>query len=117
MNLTSVGDTDLSPLGVLERTELKDQVLDGTGRVELAGEWMVPTSAGRATAWVVFVRHRLTCLGGADPAVCGCETEPDAYHVYLAEPGTDGAVPVRPEPIPRRQCVDCPTYRTEQAGG
>ena len=114
MMLQPVGDVDLAPLGALERNEVRELVLDETGRVELAGERMVGTSAVRATAWVVFTRHRLTCPGGVDPALCGCETEPDRLHAYLAEPDMDEALPVRPdEPLPPRQCKDCPP---DQAG-
>jgi hypothetical protein len=109
MNLTTVGGTDLAPLGVIEGIELKEFVLDSTGRVELAGERMVHTSTARATAWVVFTRHRLTCLGGVDPALCGCAADPEQFHAYLAEAGADGAVPVRPdEPAGPRRCKDCP---------
>lgn len=96
MMLEPVGDVDLAPLGVLERSEVRELVLDGTGRVELAGERMVGTSADRATAWVAFTRHRLTCPGGVDPVLCGCESEPDQLHAYLAAPGTSEAVPLRP---------------------
>jgi hypothetical protein len=109
MMLDPVGDTDLAPLGVLDQAEAKELVLDVTGRVELAGERMVGTSAERATAWVAFTRHRITCPGGVDPVLCGCESEPDQLHAYLAEPGTDGALPVRPDQPPGPQrCKDCP---------
>lgn len=97
MTLTAVGDIDVAPLGALDRAEVVELVLDATGRVQLAGERWVGTPAIRATAWVVFTRHRITCPGGVDPALCGCETEPDRLHAYLAHPGTDGAVPVRPD--------------------
>lgn len=107
--LEAVGDADLAPLGVIERAEVKKRILSETGRVDLAGERMVGTSAARATAWVVFTRHRLTCSGGGDPALCGCDSEPDQFHAYLAGPDTDEAMPVRPdEPPGPRRCKECP---------
>lgn len=116
MNLATVGDVDLAPLGVLDRAEVKELVIDETGRVELAGERMVGTSAARATAWVVFTRHRVTCVGGVDPALCGCESQPDQLHAYLAEPNAEGALPVRPdEPPGPRRCKDCPEGSTRPA--
>jgi hypothetical protein len=99
MNLAAADGADLAPLGVLDRAEVKELVLDETGRVELAGERMVGTSAARATAWVVFTRHRITCPGGVDPAACGCGVEPDALHAYMAEPETEDALPVRPDEV------------------
>jgi hypothetical protein len=112
--LAGVGDVDLAPLGALTRAEVKELVLDDTGRVELAGECWVGTGSRHVTAWVVFTRHRLTCPAGVEPRLCGCGIQPDQFHAYLAEPDTDGAMPVRPdEPLPPRQCVDCPPKRAK----
>jgi hypothetical protein len=104
--LTAVGDADLAPLGVIEGVELDECVfVIDNGRLDVAGERMVRTSAERAAVWVVFTRHRLTCPGGVDPVLCGCTPDPEDFHVYEAEPGAEGAIPVRPdEPAgPRRR--------------
>ena len=117
LDLPPIEDVDLAPLGVLDRAEISELVLNERVRAELGGQRVVATrSSQRAAAWVVFTRHRITCPGGVDPAVCGCGANEETFHAYLADSTTEGALPVRPElpPGPRR-CKDCPPDSTRPA--